>query len=113
MSMINDGGVFVWNDELTDFKVGDVVYPYGKTACIGKIVDRRIKRAPGRDSWYPEGTEVYVEEVQLVWLRESTRNKYGDGWMPSDMFKSMSQLIADHERKAENFREQCEQLEDM
>lgn len=106
-------GIFVHNIWENKYKVGDCVYPYGKTACLGKIVEIELHRAPGQDQWAPNGEEAYSEQVRLVWLRESTRNKYGDDWMPSDMFKSMSQLIADHERKAENFRSQVEELEDM
>lgn len=102
----------VWKNP-ANLRIGDCVYPYGKTACLGKIVDLRLKRSPGKDQWVPNGTEAFVEEIKLVWLRESTRNKYGNDWMPSDMFKSMSRLIADHERKAGNFREQCEELEAM
>lgn len=113
MSMTNKDGFFVHNSYGQDFRVGDCVYPYGKTASLGKIVQLRLKRAPGQDKWAPHGEVAFVEEVRLVWLREGTRNRYGDDWMPSDMFKSMSHLIHDHERKAENFREQCEQLEDM
>jgi len=113
MSNVNDDGLYVYNDYGHDWKVGDCVYPYGRPVCLGKIVELRLKRAPGRDQWTPNGEEAYTQEARLVWLRESTRNKYGDDWMPTDMFKSMSQLIADHERKAENFREYCEQLEDM
>ena len=97
----------------TDYKVGDVVYVYGTTVSLGKIVEFRRVRTPEFDDRAPLGRESFKEEAKLVWLRESTRNKYGDDWMPTNMFKSMSQLIADHERKAENFRDQCEQLEDM
>lgn len=114
MSELNDEGVYVYNDYGRNWKVGDCVYPYGKTSQLGKIVDIRLKRSPNLDRWAPkQRTAAFMEEVKIVWLWETTRNKYGDDWMPTAMFRSMSQLIADHERKARNFRSQCEELDAM
>ena len=104
-------GVFIHNIWERKWRVGDCVYPYVSPVCLGKIVEIELRRAPGQDRWTPNGEEAYSEQVKLVWLRETTRNKYGDDWMPTNMFKSMSQLIADHERKAKNFREQVEELD--
>ncbi len=105
------GKPWVWFG--TDYKVGDVVYVYGSTVSLGKIVEFRRVRTPEFDDRAPLGRESFKEEAKLVWLRETTRNRYGDDWMPTNMFKSMSQLIADHERKADKFRKQVSQLEDM